>query len=196
MPRRKGKQEVIITGFGGQGIVLAGRILGMAAALGDKRESTLVQSYGPESRGGSCCAQVIVDDEVIRFPYVKNADVLVCMSQSAYEKYRGRLKPEGVLITDKDLVNPDDSRDYFSISATRMAEEFGRKMMANIIMIGFSMAVTTVVSKKAAKDAVLSLVPKGTEEMNSKAFTKGFDYGLSTLRGKRKKASRKTQARI
>jgi 2-oxoglutarate ferredoxin oxidoreductase subunit gamma len=187
MPRKKGKQEVIITGFGGQGIVLAGRIIGMAAALGDKRESTLVQSYGPESRGGSCCAQVIVNDEVIRFPYVKNADVLVCMSQSAYEKYRGLLKPEGVLITDKDLVNPDDSRDYFSISATRMAEELGRKMIANIIMIGFSIAITAVVSKKAAKDAVLSLVPKGTEEMNSKAFTKGFDYGLSTLRGKREK---------
>lgn len=191
MPRKKGKQEVIITGFGGQGIVLAGRIIGMAAALGDKKESTLVQSYGPESRGGSCCAQVIVNDEVIRFPYVENVDMLVCMSQSAYEKYRGLLKPEGVLITDKDLVNPDDSRDYFSISATRMAEELGRKMMANIIMIGFSIAITAVVSKKAAKDAVLSLVPKGTEEMNSKAFTKGFDYGLSTLRGKRKKVSRR-----
>jgi len=191
MPKKKGKQEVIITGFGGQGIVLAGRIIGMAAALGDKRESTLVQSYGPESRGGSCCAQVIVNDEVIRFPYVENVDMLVCMSQSAYEKYRGLLKPEGVLITDKDLVNPDNSRDYFSISATRMAEELGRKMMANIIMIGFSIAITAVVSKKAAKDAVLSIVPKGTEEMNSKAFTKGFDYGLSTLRGKRKKVSRR-----
>ena len=77
MSRKHGKQEVIITGFGGQGIVLAGRILGMAAALGDRRESTLVQSYGPESRGGACCAQVIVNDEVIRFPYVKNADVIV-----------------------------------------------------------------------------------------------------------------------
>ena len=195
MSRKHGKQEVIITGFGGQGIVLAGRILGMAAALGDRRESTLVQSYGPESRGGACCAQVIVNDEVIRFPYVKNADVIVCMSQSAYEKYREQLKPEGFLITDKDLVNPDDSRDYFSIPATRMAEELGRKMMANIIMIGFFTAITAVVSRKAAEDAVLSSVPKGTEEMNSKAFTKGFDYGPSTLRRKRKKASSKTEAR-
>lgn len=186
MARKKGKQEVILSGFGGQGIVLAGRILGMAAALGDKRESTLVQSYGPESRGGTCCAQVIVNDEVIRFPYVKDADVLVCMSQSAYEKYTVQLKPEGFLITDKDLVTPDGSRESFPIPATRMAEELGRKMMANIIMVGFFTAVTGVVSRKAAKDAVLLSVPRGTEEMNSQAFAKGFDYGRSTLRGRKK----------
>ena len=196
MAKKKGKQEVILSGFGGQGIVLAGRILGMAAALGDKRESTLVQSYGPESRGGTCCAQVIVNDEIIRFPYVKNADVLVCMSQSAYKKHMGRLAPKGLLITDKDLVRPDDSQDYVSIPATRMAEELGRKMMANIIMIGFFTAITAVVSKKAAKNAVLCSVPKGTEAMNSNAFARGFDYGLSTLRGKRQKASRKTRAKI
>jgi 2-oxoglutarate ferredoxin oxidoreductase subunit gamma len=187
MARKKGKQEVILSGFGGQGIVLAGRILGMAAALGDRRESTLVQSYGPESRGGTCCAQVIVNDEVIRFPYVKNADVLICMSQSAYVKYRELLTPEGFLITDRDLVTPDDSRVHFSIPATRMAEELGRKMMANIIMVGFSTAVAGIVSRKAAKEAVLSSVPRGTEEMNSQAFAKGFDYGLRTLREKRKK---------
>lgn len=189
MSSKQGKQEVIITGFGGQGIVLAGRILGMAAALGDRKESTLVQSYGPESRGGACCAQVIVSDEVIRFPYVKNADVLVCMSQSAYEKYRRQLKPEGFLITDSDLVKPDDSRDCYSIPATRMAEDLGRKMMANIIMIGFFTAITAVVSKKAARDAVLSSVPKGTEKMNSEAFTRGFDYGKSMLSADSKKAS-------
>ena len=187
MARKKGKQEVILSGFGGQGIVLAGRILGMAAALGDRRESTLIQSYGPESRGGTCCAQVIVNDEVIRFPYVKNADVLICMSQSAYEKYRDQLTPEGFLITDRDLVTPDDSRVHFSIPATRMAEELGRKMMANIIMVGFSTAVAGIVSRKAAKEAVLSSVPRGTEEMNSQAFAKGFDYGLRTLREKKKK---------
>lgn len=187
MARQKGRQEVILSGFGGQGIVLAGRILGMAAALGDKKESTLVQSYGPESRGGTCCAQVIVNDDVIRFPYVKDLDVLVCMSQSAYEKYRKQLKPKGYLIIDQDLVTPDDARESFPIPATRMAEELGRKMMANIIMIGFSTAVTGVVSKKAAREAVLSSVPKGTEEMNSRAFAEGFDYGMSALREKRKK---------
>lgn len=184
--------QVIVTGFGGQGIVLAGKIIGMAAALGDKLESTLVQSYGPESRGGACCAQVIISDQVIQYPYVKEADILVCMSQSAYEKYCPQLKPEGYLLTDKDLVNPRDDRDYYAIPATRMAEELGRKMMANIIMIGFATSVTALISKKAAMDAVLSSVPKGTEKMNSKAFAKGFDYGVSKLKAREKIASGKT----
>lgn len=196
MQRKKGKSELIITGFGGQGIVLAGRIIGMAAALGDRRESTLIQSYGPESRGGECCVQVIVSDEVIRFPYVKEADVLVCMSQSAYKKYKNQLAPEGVLITDRDLVKPDETRDYVSIPATRMAEELGRKMMANIIMIGFLTAFTALVTKKAVKKAVLSTVPKGTEEMNYQAFTRGFDYGLSVLRGRRQKPLSRPRATI
>ncbi len=188
------KQEVIITGFGGQGIVLAGRILGMAAALWDRKESTLVQSYGPESRGGACCAQVIISDEVIRYPYVKTADVLVCMSQSAYEKYKGQLKAEGYLLTDKDLVTPNEERDFFSIPSTRMAEELGRAMMANIIMLGFVTAVTALISEKAAKEAVASSVPKGTEEMNLKAFAKGYDYGLSKLKGREKKSLGNTGA--
>ena len=188
------KQEVIITGFGGQGIVLAGRILGMAAALWDRKESTLVQSYGPESRGGACCAQVIISDNVIRYPYVKTADVLVCMSQSAYEKYKGQLKAEGYLLTDKDLVTPNEERDFFSVPSTRMAEELGRAMMANIIMLGFVTSVTALISEKAAKEAVLSSVPKGTEEMNLKAFAKGYDYGLSKLKGREKKSLGNTGA--
>ena len=188
------KKEVIITGFGGQGIVLVGSILGKAAALGDHKESTLVQSYGPESRGGECCAQVIIAHQVIQYPYVNIADILVCMSQAAYEKYKNNIKPEGILITDQDLVITDGKRDYFSIPATRMAEEMGRKMMANIVMLGFMTAITTVISKEAAKNAVLSSVPKGTEEMNTKAFTKGYDYGLSKLKGREKKASGKTGA--
>ncbi len=194
MAKKVNKQEVIITGFGGQGIVLAGKILGMAAALGDHRESTLVQSYGPESRGGACCAQVIISEKTIQYPYVKMADVLVCMSQSAYEKYKNQIKPEGYLITDRDLVNPDGQREVFDIPATRMAEELGRTMMANIIMIGFVTAITALISEKAAREAVKSSVPKGTEEMNLKAFTRGFEYGRSKLKGREKKAAGQTGA--
>lgn len=194
MAKKISKTEVIVTGFGGQGIVLAGKILGMAAALGDHRESTLVQSYGPESRGGACCAQVIISEKTIQYPYVKMADVLVCMSQSAYEKYKIQIKPEGYLITDRDLVNPDGQREVFDIPATRMAEELGRTMMANIIMIGFVTAVTALISEKAAREAVKSSVPKGTEEMNLKAFTRGFEYGQSKLKGREKKAAGQTGA--
>jgi len=189
MKKQAARQEVIVTGFGGQGIILAGRILGMAAALVDGRQSTLVQSYGPESRGGACCAQVIICDQVIQYPYVKDADVLVCMSQSAYEKYMPQLKAGGFLITDKDLVQPAADRPVYAIAATRLAEEMGRKMMANIIMVGFTTAVTAVVSEAAARQAVTSSVPKGTEEMNLKAFTKGYDFGMATLKGQARKAA-------
>ena len=93
MSENKEKQEIIVTGFGGQGIILAGRIIGMAAALKDDKESTLVQSYGPESRGGACCAQVVISDNIIQYPYISTPDILVCMSHSAYEKYHHSLKP-------------------------------------------------------------------------------------------------------
>lgn len=189
------KTEIMITGFGGQGIVLAGRILGKAAALGDKKESTFVQSYGPESRGGACSAQVIISDSSIHYPYIKSSDIMICMSQSGYEKYIGQLKKGGILLVDQDLVHPDKIKnDIFSIPATRMAEELGRKMMANIIMIGFFTAITKRISYNAARDTVAGSVPKGTEESNIKAFNKGLDYGLAILKGREKKAAGKTGA--
>lgn len=183
-------KEIVITGFGGQGIVLAGRILGKAATLGDHKESTLIQSYGPESRGGACSAQVIISDGAIHYPYVRRIDILVCMSQSGFEKYIGQIKEGGILIIDQDLVQPRGiDRDFFSIPSTRIAEELGRKMMANIIMLGFFTAITGSVSLDAVRNAVAGSVPKGTEKMNETAFNKGYDYGLSMLKGRQKKAA-------
>jgi 2-oxoglutarate ferredoxin oxidoreductase subunit gamma len=190
------KKEVIITGFGGQGIVLAGKVLGNAAAIGDNRESTLVQSYGPESRGGACSAQVIISDSMIHYPYIRTSDVLVAMSQSGYEKYIPQLKKDGMLLYDQDLVQPaaDTVQETFAIPATRLAEEIGRKMMANIIMIGFITSVTQVVTLDAAKNTVEGSVPKGTEKMNLDAFGKGYDFGISRLKGLERKASGRTGA--
>ncbi len=188
----KTKQEIIITGFGGQGVILAGRILGRAAALGDKKESTLVQSYGPESRGGACNAQVVISDNIIHYPYVEDPDILVCMSQGGYDKFIRQLKHDGVLVIDEDLVRPRGTRNFYSIPATRIAEELGQKMMANIIMIGFLTAITSTVSPEAARNAVAESVPGGTEEMNIMAFNKGWDSGLATLKGRMKKASGRT----
>ncbi len=187
------QSEIIVTGFGGQGIILAGRILGMAASLGDKKESTLVQAYGPESRGGACNAQVIVSDVPIHYPYVKVPDILLAMSQAGYDKFEPLLLKESRLLIDQDLVlNINPPCEYFSIPATRMAEKLGNKMMANIIMIGFCTAITEIISIDAAKETVMNSVPKGTEEKNIKAFTQGFDYGKSTLRGKEKRAAGQT----
>jgi len=194
--KKKYKEEVTITGFGGQGIILAGRILGMAASLGDKKESTLVQSYGPESRGGACSAQVVISNKSIHHPYIKNSDILVCMSHSGYEKYIDSLKTEGLLLIDQDLVHPTGrAKDsFFPIAATRMAEELGRTMMANIIMLGFLTAITNIVSLEAMKKAVTESVPKGTEDNNINAFNKGFDSGLAFLKASERKAAGQTGA--
>ncbi len=186
---RAGKQEIIFTGFGGQGIVLAGRILGKAAAIGDHRNSTLVQAYGPEARGGACSAQVIISDGAIHYPYVRKPAILVCMSQAGFDKFINQMTENGILLIDQDLVRPPErTKDSFPIPSTRMAEEMGRKMMANIIMFGFFTAVTGAVSVDAARQAVRESVPKGTEEMNATAFNKGHDYGIALLKGRQKKA--------
>ena len=191
MPRvRAGKQEILFTGFGGQGIVLAGRILGKAAAIGDHRNSTLVQAYGPEARGGACSAQVIISDGAIHYPYVRHPAILVCMSQAGFDKFNSLMAENGVLLIDQDLVAPPEkTKEFFSIPSTRLAEEMGRKMMANIIMFGFFTAVTEAVSVDAARKAVKESVPKGTEDMNISAFNKGYDYGVAVLKGRQKKAA-------
>jgi 2-oxoglutarate ferredoxin oxidoreductase subunit gamma len=182
-------KQIIITGFGGQGIVLAGRIVGKAAAIGDRRESTLVQSYGPESRGGACSAQVTLSDSAIYYPYITHPDILVCMSQAGYEKYRDGLTDDSILIVDQDLVRPSGKRDYFAVPSTRFAEQMGLKMMANIIMIGFFTAITEAISLEAARRTVAESVPKGTEEKNLAAFQKGWDFAQATKKSRAKKAA-------
>ena len=192
-----GQTGIIVTGFGGQGIILAGRILGMSASLGDKKESTLVQAYGPESRGGACNAQVIISNTPIHYPYVNTPRILIAMSQAGYDKFAPTLATDSVLLVDQDLVNPGDAPcDHFAIPATRMAENLGNTMMANIIMIGFCTAITGAVSSGAAQTTIAGSVPKGTIERNIEAFSKGFDYGLSTLKGREKRAAGHTGALV
>jgi len=189
--------EIIVTGFGGQGIILAGRILGMSASLGDHKESTLVQAYGPESRGGACNAQVIISDRPIHYPYVTKPQILVAMSQAGYDKFVAALAADSMLLVDQDLVQPEAAPcPHFAIPATRMAENLGNKMMANIIMLGFCTAITAAVSNEAAHATIAQSVPKGTEERNIEAFNKGFDYGLSTLKGREKRAAGQTGALV
>ncbi|MDA8305949.1 MAG: 2-oxoacid:acceptor oxidoreductase family protein [Deltaproteobacteria bacterium] len=185
------RKEVLITGLGGQGIVLAGQVLGMAACLADHLETSFTQSYGPEARGGACSAQLIISDKPIHYPYVREADILVCMSQGGYEKYRPMLKDEGTLIIDQDMVRSGEGApgDVFSVPATRMAEELGRKMIANIVMLGFVTSVTSAVSLEGMLSSVADSVPKGTEKTNIAAFNKGYDLGQAMLKARMKKAA-------
>lgn len=183
------QKQIIITGFGGQGIIMAGRIVGKAAAIGDKLESSLVQSYGPESRGGACSVQVTIADKEIYYPYIDHPDILVCMSQAGYDKYSDQLKKDTVLIVDQDLVKLSGTMDHYAIPATRFAEEMGLKMMANIIMIGFFTGISEVVSIESAKNTVAESVPPKTVEINLKAFERGWEFAQAKLKGRRKKAS-------
>ena len=160
--------------------MLSGQIVGQAASIYDDGYSTLTQSYGPEARGGACTAEVVISDEPIGYPYVQNPEVLIILSQEAYTKYGHELHAETQMIIDPDLVKPDPSQNPapLSIPATRMAREMGRVVVANIITLGFLAAVSNLVSPDALKKSVLTSVPKGTEELNSKAFELGYDYGL------------------
>lgn len=179
---RKGHHEIIITGFGGQGIILAGNILGKSATLFEKKNASLIQSYGPEARGGSCAAQVVVSEDEIEYPYVEDPHILICMSQEGFDKNIRKLAKGGTLFMDSGLVKPDPKRipkgvKAYSIPATRFAEEMEVKMMANIIMLGFVVAITQLVSYEAIKKAVGTSVPKGTEEKNLAGLERGFHYG-------------------
>ena len=175
------RREIRLSGFGGQGIITAGYILGKAAALFDQRHVTLVKSYGPESRGGASSAQVIISDQEINYPRLIAPELLVAMSQEAYARYIGELAKGGLLLIDEDLVELKHSRDDIqvrAIPATRIAEsELGRKIVANIVMLGFLAANTDAVSVEGLREAVLSSIPKGTEELNTRAFERGYKYG-------------------
>ena len=170
--------RVRFCGFGGQGIVLAGYITGNAAVT-DGKNAIQNQSYGSESRGGHCKSDVIVADGEIFELELDEIDVLVAMSQSAHDMYIEQLQPGGTVIIDSDLVEPrKDQKGLLAIPFTDIAyKAFNRKIMGNMVMLGFLVGATGVVSEKAMKKAIEANVPKGTEEMNIKAYRKGLKLG-------------------
>ncbi len=173
--------EVRLSGFGGQGIIRSGEIIGKAAAIYDGRFATFTQSYGPESRGGACAAQVAIADDPLElsYPHVIDPSVLIIMSQGGYNKYVPDFRRDGLLIVDEDLVALDETAEglrTLKMPATRLAEELGRRIVANVVMLGFVSAVTDIASPESLKEAVLDSVPRGTEELNERAFETGFQY--------------------
>ncbi len=176
----KNNIEIRIAGFGGQGIILAGYIIGKAAAIFDNKFSTLIQSFGPEARGSSCSAQLLISESQILYPYLVQPNISIILSRDAFERFGGELKPGGTMLVEKDLVQPDKvpkGVKLFAIPATRLAEEMGRKIVMNIITVGFFAATTGITSHEASREAVESSVPPGTEEINLKAFETGYEYG-------------------
>ena len=176
--------EIRIAGFGGQGVILAGMIIGRAAALHDGKHVTLTQSFGPEARGSACSVQFIVSAEPILYPYLTQPDVLVAMSHEACTRFAPGLKPGGLLLYEQDLIKPeslDSEIKSFGIPATRLAEELGRKLVLNLVMVGFATALTGIASPESVRKAIPESVPPGTETLNLAAFEKGLEYGLAQL---------------
>lgn len=169
------RYETRIAGFGGQGVVTAGYILGRAACLFDKKNATQTQSYGPEARGGACTSEVVISEDLIDYPKVIKPDVLVAMSQEAYSQYYQDVKDGGIIILDKDLVSVENRRKdvrYYEIPSTAVAEQLGNKIVANIVMLGTLVALTGVVSKEAIRQSVEDRFPKQAE-LNLRALEEG-----------------------
>ena len=176
--KRVGRTEIRITGFGGQGVVLAGHIIGRACAIHADLNATMIQSFGPEARGSACSATLVVSDDEVLYPYIQRPDIFVVMSTEGYEKYGEELKDDGMLVYEQDLVRPvaKAGQKAFGIPSTRIAESLGRAIVQNIVMVGFFAGVSNLVSQAAMRDAVMGSVPAGTEEINLQAFEKGLEY--------------------
>lgn len=177
------RHEIRLCGYGGQGIIRAGYIIGQAASIFDHKHTTFTQSYGPEARGGACRADVVISDERLLYPYMNAPSILIAMSQEAYDKYYPENNEDTLVIADEDLVKPEvmKGKRLLAVPARRIAGEMGRVTVANVVMLGFFTAVTDSVSVEAMKKSILTSVPKGTTELNEKAFEYGYAYALENL---------------
>lgn len=174
--------EIRISGSGGQGIIVAGIILAEAAGIYDGKYVCQTQSYGPEARGGSSKAEVVVSDEPIDYPKATKPDLLLAMNQKACDAYIFDLKPGGILIVDSTHVAQLPTTKAISIPFTQIArEKMGKEMTANIIALGALASITGVVSLRSLEAAVLSRVPTGTEALNKKALEVGIEAAAGAM---------------
>ncbi|MGD8625736.1 MAG: 2-oxoacid:acceptor oxidoreductase family protein [Anaerolineae bacterium] len=169
-------------GFGGQGIISAGKILGQAASIYDGLEVCFTQSYGPEARGGAAGSQVVIASEPIHHPHLTRPTNMIIMSQGAYAKYAPFLAPGGTLLIDDGLITlPEDHRQdvtTYGLPATQIAEALGNSRAANTVMLGFWTAIEGVVSREAMRQSVAESVPPKTIQVNMNAFDTGYERGL------------------
>lgn len=172
------RTEVRIAGFGGQGVVLAGVILGRAAALHDGKYACQTQSYGAEARGGAARSEIVIADteNEILDPLVETPDVFVAMSQEAYDRYVIGVKESAIVVVDLDLVKPHEpsNNGVFAYPATYYASQNMQPIVANMIMLGAMNSHAKLVSPEALQNAVKGSVPPKTVEINLKALEVGY----------------------
>ena len=173
------KKEIRICGFGGQGIILAGVVLGEAATRAGHR-AVQTQSYGPESRGGAARAEVVISSEPIDYPRVSRPDVVVALSQAGYDRFGHDVADDGIVLVDEALV---EAEGVTSVPFTTTAEEVGRKIVSNVVMVGYLGALIEVIPHDVLESTVLANIPAGTEDLNRKAVTAGRDLWLNRAGG-------------
>jgi 2-oxoglutarate ferredoxin oxidoreductase subunit gamma len=177
--------EIRIAGFGGQGVIMCASVIGRAASSVENGFATMTQNFGPEARGGACSAQLILSPTPILYPYVTEPDLMVLMSQEAFLKFHGEIKPGGTLIVERDLVRVQDVTapdvKVYAIPSTRIAEDLGKKMVQNIVMTGFFGAISGLLERDSLRKAVEDSVPPAFAEMNRAAYDAGYEYGLKHL---------------
>ena len=175
------RSEIKIAGFGGQGVIMAGIIVGKAASIFDRYHATMIQAFGPEARGSACSTQVVVDEAAIAYPYIQRPSILVAFNQEAYELFEPQLRDDGLLLYEEDMVTlrpkQRDSLRAFGVPATRIAEEVGRAMVQNVVMVGFFAAFCDFLTYDAVQKAVLDSIPPATKDLNLAALKRGFEHG-------------------
>ena len=177
------KFEIRLSGSGGQGLLLAGIILA-EGAISDGKNSVQTQSYGPEARGGASKSEVIISSEVIDFPKVRNCDILLALTQKSYEQYGEGLKDDGILIIDSSVnAGAVGNKRVYSVPILDTAvNELGKPMVTNIVALGAIVGITKVITNESLEKAVLARVPKGTEELNKKALSMGYDIAKNSIK--------------
>lgn len=186
------RYEIRLCGFGGQGVALAGKIVGAAVSIYGDRNSVTTQSYGPESRGGASASNIVISDSEVDFPYVTEPDIFICLSKEAYLKHIDSLKEGGWLFYEENLVPVDDriekASHIYKIPATKIAEnELGKRIVANIVMLGFFAELNELVDEQAILKAVLHFVPQRFKALNERAFKTGKEYAKKVKKQEAKK---------
>ena len=172
------KKDIRICGFGGQGVILAGFIIGKAASVFMDYNAVQSQSYGPEARGGAARSEVIISDEKIGYPRPTGVDLLVAMSQESFDTYRDDINDDTMIVVDPNLVAKHDiGRSVYKVEAQKIAEELGNKIVTNIVMVGASTSIFGLLDPDAVRKAVLDSVPSRFKDLNEKAFERGLEAG-------------------
>ena len=172
------KKEIIISGFGGQGVLSMGKILAYSALMEDK-EVTWMPAYGPEQRGGTANVTVIVSDEKISSPIHSSYDVAVVLNQPSLDKFEGRIKPGGILIYDSyGIINPPTRKDItiYRINAMDKAAEMKNAKIFNMIVLGGLLKVCPVVSTNGVEKGLYKTLPERHHSLiplNMEAFAEG-----------------------